>query len=148
MGALLALAFDFAVAHQAVEPRAGLAVIGSLDQPRDSRAGEPHPSRHHLHDLRLSPACLHTLRGAVRRFAQSQHAGAAGKPLADVRTHQLRAARFHFCLCRRSGDLFFQFDAGLSNLRRHPRTVLNLHEDTLGLLAIARGSFLHFLGNE
>jgi hypothetical protein len=39
VGALLALALDFAVAHQAVEPRAGFAVIGSADQPRDRRAG-------------------------------------------------------------------------------------------------------------
>jgi hypothetical protein len=39
VGALLALVFDFAVAHQAVEPRAGFAVIGNADQPRDRRAG-------------------------------------------------------------------------------------------------------------
>ncbi len=39
VGALLALSFDFAVAYQAVEPRAGFAVIGSADQPRDRRAG-------------------------------------------------------------------------------------------------------------
>jgi hypothetical protein len=39
VNALLALAFDFAVAHQAVEPRAGFAVIGSADQPRDRGAG-------------------------------------------------------------------------------------------------------------
>jgi predicted metal-dependent HD superfamily phosphohydrolase len=54
-------------------------------------------------------------------------AGAAGEQLADgLRTHHVRAARFHFCLCGWSGNPLFEFDAGLSNLRRHHRTVLNL----------------------
>jgi hypothetical protein len=33
MAALLALAFDLAVAHQAIEPRACLAIIGGTDKP-------------------------------------------------------------------------------------------------------------------
>jgi hypothetical protein len=39
VGALLAFVFDFAVAHQLVESRAGFAVVGNADQPRDRRAG-------------------------------------------------------------------------------------------------------------
>src|SRR6266404_9887169 len=49
--------------------------------------------------------------------------------------------------CGRSGDLFLQFDAGLADLRRHQGTVLNLKEDALGLLAVARCGFLHLLGH-
>jgi hypothetical protein len=37
--ALLALAFELAVAHQTIEPRADLAIIGGADQPRDRCAG-------------------------------------------------------------------------------------------------------------
>src|SRR5436305_12862198 len=47
----------------------------------------------------------------------------------------------------RSGELFLQLGAGLSNLGRHQRAVLNLKENTFGLLAIARCSFLHLLVN-
>ena len=39
VAALLALAFEFAVAHQTIEPRADLAIIGGSDQPRDRCAG-------------------------------------------------------------------------------------------------------------
>src|SRR5258706_1000839 len=50
--------------------------------------------------------------------------------------------------CRgRSGDLFLQFGAGLADLRRHQRNVLNLKEDPLGLLAVARCGILHLLGH-
>ena len=36
---LLALALDLTVAHQAIEPRASLAIIVGADQPRDRCAG-------------------------------------------------------------------------------------------------------------
>jgi hypothetical protein len=39
VAALLALAFELAVAHQTIEPRADLAIIGGADQPRDRCAG-------------------------------------------------------------------------------------------------------------
>jgi hypothetical protein len=35
----VSLAFEFAVAHEAIESRAGLAIIGGADQPRDRCAG-------------------------------------------------------------------------------------------------------------
>src|SRR5438270_4769709 len=54
---------------------------------------------------------------------------------------------FTWGLSGRRGDLVLQFGAGLSNLRRHQRAVLDLKENTLGLLAIARRSFLHLFGN-
>src|SRR3984893_11065061 len=46
-----------------------------------------------------------------------------------------------------SGDLFLQFGAGFADLRRHERTVLNLKENALGLLAVAHCCFLHLRGH-
>src|ERR1700676_1819051 len=89
MDALLALAFDLAIAHQAIEPRAGLAIVGSVDQPRDRCAGKPRPGRHLLDNLGLALAREHALRsvaGALGQFAQERQYGSSG--LWDLRAHE------------------------------------------------------------
>src|SRR6476661_5412338 len=47
----------------------------------------------------------------------------------------------------RSGDPFLQFGAGLADFRRYLGTALNLKENALGFLAVARRGFLHLLGH-
>src|SRR3954471_24471233 len=49
---------------------------------------------------------------------------------------------------RRTGDLFLQLEAGLADLGRHQRTVLDLKEDAPGLFAVAPCRFLHLVGRD
>src|ERR1700688_2232072 len=89
MDALLALAVDLSIAHQSIEPRAGLAIVGSVDQPRDRCAGKPRPGRHLLDNLGLDLAREHALRsvaGALGQFAQERQYGSSG--LWDLRAHE------------------------------------------------------------
>jgi hypothetical protein len=71
VGALFALAFDLAVAHQAIEAGTRLAIIASANQPRNHRAGQPCPDRHHLQNPGLGLARPHALRSVAGAFGQA-----------------------------------------------------------------------------